>query len=293
MSASEATTVKDVLAVFKLRIGLAIMISAIGGVAVTPLPMPQTWRVALLLLAVFAASASAGAFNQWAEADLDRAMRRTAKRPFAAGRLEPDSAWLAAIVALCAASVALAAWSANAWAAFYTFMGAFTYGVVYTLWLKRRSVWNIVIGGLAGSFAVLAGAAAVDTGFHPEPMVMALVLFLWTPPHFWSLAIAGRDDYAAAKVPMLPVTHGNRVTAWVILGHTVALVALSVLPAFWSMGWIYLAAALSGGGLLVWRSIELVRDPTRQRAIATFLASLLQLVLLVGGAVADRLAGTM
>jgi protoheme IX farnesyltransferase len=172
-------------------------------------------------------------------------------------------------------------------------MGAFTYGVVYTLWLKRRSVWNIVIGGLAGSFAVLAGAAAVDTGFHPEPMVMALVLFLWTPPHFWSLAIAGRDDYAAAKVPMLPVTHGNRVTAWVILGHTVALVALSVLPAFWSMGWIYLAGALSGGGLLVWRSIELVRDPTRQRAIATFLASLLQLVLLVGGAVADRLAGTM
>ncbi|MFO1090635.1 MAG: heme o synthase [Hyphomicrobiales bacterium] len=293
MDTPAVTFAKDMVSVFKLRIGVAITISAIGGIAVTPAELPPAWRLATLCLAVFAASASAGAFNQWAEVDLDRQMRRTAKRPFASGRLSAGMPWLVAILTLLTAAVSLAAWSTNGWAAVHTFMGAFVYGIVYTLWLKRRSVGNIVIGGIAGSFAVLAGAAAVDTRLHAEPMVMALVLFLWTPPHFWALAIAGREDYAAAGVPMLPVVAGNRFTAWVILGHTALLVALSLLPAFWSMGWIYLAGAAIGGGYFLWSSVMLVAEPTRRRAIGTFLASLLQLVLLVFGAVADRLIGAI
>jgi protoheme IX farnesyltransferase len=285
--------VADVLSIFKLRIGVAIMMSTIGGVAITPGTVPHLWKVVLLSFAVFLAAASAGAFNQWAEADLDRYMRRTAGRPFAAGRFHPGGGWLAAILGLLAVSVALAWWSANGWAAFHTFMGAFVYGIVYTVWLKRRSWANIVVGGLAGSFAVLAGAAAVGRVMQPEPLLLAIVLFLWTPPHFWSLAIAAHDDYAKAKVPMLPVVSGDRVTARVILGHTVLLVVLSLLPVLWSSGLVYLAGAAAGGSLFVWTSVRLVRDPGRRRAIQNFLASLLQLVLLLGGAVADRLIGAI
>jgi protoheme IX farnesyltransferase len=187
----------------------------------------------------------------------------------------------------------MAAWSANWWAAFHTFMGAFVYGIVYTLWLKRRSWINIVVGGLAGSFAVLAGAAAVQPGLQAEPLILSLVLFLWTPPHFWSLAIAAHDDYASASVPMLPVVSGDALTAKAILAHTAALVALSLLPALWSMGLIYLAGAVSGGTLFLWTSIRLVQVPSRKRAIQNFLASLLQLVLLLSGTIADRIVGSL
>jgi protoheme IX farnesyltransferase len=292
MTAAAIPVVKDVLSIFKLRISVAIMMSAIGGVAVTPGAMPDLWRVAVLALAVLLASASAGAFNQWAEADLDRMMKRTASRPFATGRFRAGGPWLTTILGLLAFAVMLAAWVANGWAAFHTFMGAFVYGIVYTVWLKRRSWANIVVGGLAGSFAVLAGAAAVNPGWQAEPLILALVLFLWTPPHFWSLAIAAREDYASAGVPMLPLVSGDALTAKVILAHTATLVALSLLPAFWSMGLIYLAAAISGGTLFMWTSIRLMQDPSRKRAIQNFLASLLQLVLLLSGAVADRIIGT-
>ena len=291
MNAAAVPLMKDVLSIFKLRIGVAIMMSAIGGIAITPGVVPNIWRVAVLALAVFLASASAGAFNQWAEADLDRQMKRTANRPFAAGRFKAGLTWLSAILGLLVIAVAMAAWSANGWAAFHTFMGAFVYGIVYTVWLKRRSWTNIVVGGLAGSFAVLAGAAAVNPGLQAEPILLALVLFLWTPPHFWSLAIAAHDDYASASVPMLPVISGDALTAKVILAHTALLVALSLLPALWSMGPIYLAGAAAGGALFIWTSIRLVREPSRKRAIHNFLASLLQLMLLIFGTVADRLIG--
>jgi protoheme IX farnesyltransferase len=284
--------VRDVLSIFKLRIGVAIMMSAVGGVAVTPGIMPDLWRVGILALAVFLASASAGAFNQWAEADLDRQMKRTASRPFAAGRFRADGTWLAAILGLLAIAVIMAAWSANWWAAFHTFMGAFVYGIIYTVWLKRRSWTNIIVGGLAGSFAVLAGAAIVHPGWQAEPVILSLVLFLWTPPHFWSLAIAAHDDYAAAGVPMLPVVTSNALTAKVIFAHTALLVALSLLPAFWSMGHVYLAGAATGGALFLWTSARLVFEPTRKRAIQNFLASLLQLVLLLSGTIADRAIGS-
>lgn len=283
---------RDVLSVFKPRIGAAIMMSAVGGVAITPGVMPDLWRVCVLAFAVFLASASAGAFNQWAEADLDRGMKRTASRPFASRRFRADSHWLTVILSLLALAVIITAWSVNSWAAFHTFMGAFVYGIVYTLWLKRRSWINIVVGGLAGSFAVLAGAAAVHPGWQVEPLILSLVLFLWTPPHFWSLAIAARDDYAAAKIPMLPVVSGNALTAKVIFAHAAAVAALSPLPALWSMGPIYLIGAASGSVLFIWTSMRLVMAPTRKRAIENFLASLVQLVLLLSGTVADRIIGS-
>ena len=292
MTEAAVPLVRDVLSIFKLRIGLAIMMSAVGGAAFTQGPMPAPWRVATLALAVLLAAASAGAFNQWAEADLDRTMKRTASRPFAAGRFRASTPWLLAILALLAFAVATAFWSANGWAAFYTFMGAFIYGVVYTVWLKRRSSSNIVVGGLAGSFAVLAGAAAVNPAIQAEPLILAIVLFLRTPPHFWSLSIACHDDYASANVPMLPVVRGDAFAAKMILAHTLALTGVSILPAFWSAGAFYLVGAAMGGAIFIWTSVRLVEAPTRERAIRNFLASLLQLTLLIGGAVADRLAGS-
>ncbi len=181
----------------------------------------------------------------------------------------------------------LAGWGRSWGAALYTFLGAFTYGVVYTMWLKRRSWTNIVVGGLAGSFAVLAGAAAVNPAIGVEGVALTLVLFLWTPPHFWSLAIASNDDYSRAGVPMLPVVLGQKRCAWVILAHTVVLSLVALIPAFYGMGAIYLIGAASGGVIFTWTSIALVRQPDRSSAMKNFFASLLQLCLLLGGAITE------
>ena len=285
---ARASAVRLFFDLFKLRIGLVIGFTAVAGLAITPGPSPGGWRVLALALAVTMASAAAGAFNQFVERDLDAAMSRTRRRAFVTGRLVAGPAWLAAIVVIGAAGVLLAALVANATAAVYTFLGAFTYGVVYTVWLKRRTWWNIVIGGLAGSFAVLAGASAVAPDAPgPLPLSLAVVLFLWTPPHFWSLAIAFRDDYAAAKVPMLPVVVGIPRAARAVFAGAVLVVAASFVPALFGMGLVYLAAAAGGGGYLIVKAAALERAPDRASALAAFHASLIQLTVLLVAAIAD------
>ena len=288
-----SATIGDAIMVFKPRIAVAIMLSAMGGIAIAQGPWPGFVPAMALSIAVFLAAGSAGAFNQWMECDLDARMQRTANRPFVTGQFTAGAGWLTAIIGLLAVAVLLAGFATNWWAAFYTFLGAFTYGVIYTVWLKRRSWTNIVIGGLAGSFAVLAGAAAVNPAIGMEALILTVVLFLWTPPHFWSLAMVSSADYARAGVPMLPVIAGHRLCAWVILGHTVALSALSLVPVWYGMGAIYFAGALIGGSIFTWTSIALVREPGRERALKNFLASLLQLCLLLGGAIADRAIGAL
>jgi heme o synthase len=286
---SVGVAVRALLGVFKLRIGLAIMLCTLAGIAVTPGPPVEGWQMAALALAVLLSSASAGAFNQYVERDLDARMKRTRLRPFVTGLFHPGPAWLAAIGLILVVSVLVAALATNWIAAVHVFLGAFVYGVVYTVWLKRRSWTNIVVGGLAGSFAVLAGAAAVDPGLAPAPLILALVLLLWTPPHFWSLATALHKDYAAAGVPMLPVVVGDQAAAWVILGHTVALSLLALAPFWLGMGWVYLAGALAGGAYFTWRSVQLVRRPGPATAMRNFAASLAQLGLLLGAAILDPL----
>lgn len=280
-------TLNQVLSVFKLRIGVAITLCAVAGMAITPgAPLPF-WKILVLALAVFLSSASAGAFNQYAERKLDALMPRTRNRPFVTGEFKAGWAWLTCIGSILALAVGGAAWVLNAHVALYVFLGAFVYGIVYTIWLKRRSVWNIVVGGLAGSFAVLAGAAAITPDLAPTSIILAFTLFLWTPPHFWSLAMALHKDYAAAKVPMLPVVVGDEAAARIILAHTVILVLVSLLPMAFGMGFIYLAAALVGGGFFIKRSIELVRDPGPKSAMANFFASFVQLGLLLIAAIID------
>jgi protoheme IX farnesyltransferase len=273
--------------VFKPRIALEIMLAGVAGVAITGGP-GLAWGALLVLAgAIFVAAGAAGALNHLAERDLDARMSRTRSRPFVTGALGGGVRWYLAVAALLVLAVTAAGLATNWLAAAYVFLGAFTYGVVYTMWLKRRTWLNIVIGGLAGSFAVLAGAAAVDPAPGPAAWTFAVVLFLWTPPHFWSLATYYRQDYADAGVPMLPVVHGDRIAARAIFGHTIPLVLLSLLPVVWGAGPIYLACAASGGAYFIWRAYLLSRSQTPSNAIRSFLASLLQLGLLLLGAIVE------
>jgi protoheme IX farnesyltransferase len=276
---------KQVLNLFKLRIGVAIALAAAAGMVVQG---SAGWGAGLALIAaVLLASSAAGAFNQYVERDIDRRMARTRGRPFVTGELRHGPFWLWVIGAMLAGSVLAAALAANPLAALYVFLGAFTYGVVYTVWLKRRTAWNIVIGGAAGSFAVLAGAAAVSPSINATALALAVVLFLWTPPHFWSLAIACRDDYAAAGVPMLPVVVGDAHAARAIFASAALLVGASLAPFFFGLGALYLVAAAAGGAFFLARCGRLVAEPSRARARAAFHASLVQLCAVLFGAMLD------
>lgn len=273
---------------FKLRIGLVIGVTALAGLAVVPGEGPALWPTVLLIFAVVVSSAAAGAFNQYVERHIDARMARTRARPFVTGRLQASPRWLALIVVMSLGSIVVATLATNVLAALYTFLGAFVYGVVYTVWLKRRTWLNIVIGGLAGSFAVLAGAAAVAPDrLDGAPLWLAVVLFLWTPPHFWSLAIAYRKDYEATGVPMLPVVVGDARAAQAILASAALLVCASLVPAWYGLGWLYLVAAIGGGAFFLTKSVALAADPCRRTAMANFHASLMQLSLLLAGAIAD------
>jgi protoheme IX farnesyltransferase len=280
---------KAVLNLFKVRIGVAIALAAAAGLAVERGLKPNAAEGLVLILGVLVASAAAGAFNQYVEHDLDRRMARTRNRPFVTGTLKHGPFWLWVIGIMLFASVAAATLASNAAAGLYVFLGAFTYGVVYTVWLKRRTWWNIVVGGLAGSFAVLAGAAAVSATPGPEALALAVVLFLWTPPHFWSLAIVCRKDYAAAGVPMLPVVVGDARAAQAIYASAWLLVLVSLVPGLFGLGWLYLASAAAGGLFFLLRCKALVQRPGRATARAAFLASLVQLCAVLFGAMADAL----
>lgn len=279
--------IRAVASIFKLRIGSEITLTMVAGVAVTTGGGLAGWQLAALALAVLLSSASAGAFNHYVERDLDARMLRTRSRPFATGELEPGIRWLVLIAMLLVGSVWLAAWATNGLAAAQVFLGAFTYGFVYTLWLKRRTWLNIVFGGFAGSFALLAGALAVDPALQLEGAMLAIALFFWTPPHFWSLALYNKKDYVSTGVPMLPAIASERVTALVILAHTVLLVAFSLVPAFTGLGPVYAVCVALGSGWFLYCSLRLAVRPSRAAALANFRASLVQLSLLLVGAIAD------
>lgn len=281
------------VSILKLRIGSFVALAALVGILTGGGPM-EPLEALVFCLAVLGASGAAGAFNQYLERGTDRLMARTRNRPFATGILKAGPIWPITFTALLAASL-LMAWSVGGTlASVLVLLGAATYGLVYTVWLKRRTVWNVVVGGAAGSFAVLAGAAAAAPPMGPTvgavPVILAAVLFLWTPPHFWSLAAARCDDYRNAGVPMLPAV--SEPTFWgpTIFSHVASLVALSLLPLLLGMGAVYGFFAAAGGAPFLWTSWRLMRAPGRQAAIATFRASLLQFALLALGVVLDEVA---
>ena len=277
----------------KLRVGTFIgMAAVLGYVATAPagLSLPS---LGLLFVVTVMAAGGAGALNHFLDRDLDARMPRTARRPLPSGRIRHAWHVVALGLGMMLLAVSLALWQLNRLVALHVALGAFTYVVVYTIWLKRRSWLNVVIGGLAGSFAVLAGGALARPELCLPPVIFAAVLFFWSPSHFWSLAIVYKTDYAGALIPMLPAVKGEARTARSILVNTLGLLASSLLPfALGMLGWAYLlVGVLGGGGLLLSRNLQLASRPADRRlALANFHASNLFLLLLFLGVVIDVVA---
>jgi len=272
---------KLMVILFKVRISLTITLCAVSGVFIMPNNLLSWFEIFILALSTFLASAGSSAFNQYFERDLDALMPRTSERPFVTGKLSPKTIWPIIFGSIICAGLMLSFFILNPFSAFYNFLGALFYGGIYTIWLKRKSIWNIVIGGLAGSFATLAGSAAVSPLLSPEAIILSVILFLWTPPHFWSLAMAIGDDYKKAKIPMLPNIIKHSITTYIIFFHTIVLVFVSLLPAVYNMGMIYLAGVILGGSYFIWTSLLLTIKKSKDAAMKNFFASFIQLGLLL------------
>ena len=201
------------------------------------------------VLCIAVAAGAAGAINMWYDRDIDAVMRRTAKRPIPGGRIGADEA-LGFGVVLAVASTLLMGLATNWFAAAVLAASILFYVLVYTMWLKRRTPQNIVIGGAAGAFPPMIGWAAVTGGLDWMPLLLFAIVFLWTPPHFWALSLYASADYERAGVPMLPVTHGARVTRRQVMLYTMLLVPVSLLP--WVLGYAGPVYGLSAVGLGIW-----------------------------------------
>jgi len=283
---------RDYFALLKPRVMTLVVFTGLCGLLAAPGHIhPVIGFTAVLCIAV--AAGASGALNMWYEADLDARMKRTATRPIPAGRIDPASAFGFA-VSLAVGAVAVMALAVNIAAAALLTASILFYVFVYTVWLKRRTPQNIVIGGAAGAFPPVIGWAAVTGDVTALPVLLFALIFLWTPPHFWSLALFVRGDYANAGVPMLPVTHGERATRVQILAYTPLLVGVSVLP--WAMrltGALYGLTAAALGAAFMALAVAVYRndatDPAAMRPERRLFAfSVLYLFILFGALVADR-----
>jgi heme o synthase len=277
------------VALTKPRIIELLLVTTVPTMVVAARGLPSGWLVLETLIGGTLAAGGANAINMVADRDIDRLMRRTANRPLVTGELEPGPALAFAIVLEVAAFVELAVF-VNGLSAVLALSATLFYVFVYTLWLKRTSSQNIVIGGAAGAVPVLVGWAAVRGRLDLAPLVLFALIFVWTPPHFWALALKYRDDYAAADVPMLPVVVSFARTARQILVYTVllGLVSLVFAPVA-GMGAVYVTAAVVlGAGFLV-AAVRLAREESPRRAMALFGYSISYLTLLFAAMAVDAL----
>jgi heme o synthase len=296
-SSELGATASDWLALLKPRVMTLVVFTGAIGLVVAPVHMnPILAATAILCIAVGAGAA--GAINMWYDRDIDAVMKRTAMRPVAAGRIEPGSALgFGVVLAIC--SVLLMAVVANAVAAGVLAASIGFYVFIYTMWLKRRTPQNIVIGGAAGAFPAVIGWAAATGNISALPLLLFAIVFFWTPPHFWSLSLYASDDYKRAGVPMLPVVKGARHTRVCVFVYTLVLLTVSLLP-YWAglMGRIYGVSALALGVGFVYYAWGVLQD--RQDASgnslsddaparAAFKYSLLYLFVLFGACAIDRL----
>ncbi|MDA0168585.1 heme o synthase [Solirubrobacter taibaiensis] len=248
---------------------------------------PSIGLVAVAVIGGFLSAGGAGAFNHWYDRDIDEAMARTANRPIPAGRISPRAALVYAFALQIASFVILTA-GANLLSAFLALAGFVWYTVVYTMWLKRRSPQNIVIGGAAGAVPPLVGWAAVTGSVAPAALYLFAIVFYWTPPHFWALSLLMKEEYARVGVPMMPVVHGEKETRRQIVLYTVLLTALTLLPfVFGFFGILYAVVAAGLGAAFITLAIRLQREADRANALRTYLFSLSYLAILFVAMVAD------
>jgi len=281
---------RDYVTLTKPRIMTLLLLTGVCGAAVGAHGRPSAGLLATTLVGLALACGGAAALNHVLDRDIDRLMgERTASRPVASGRLTAPRA-LEFGLALSAASFTLLASTANLLTAVLALVGNLFYVVVYTGYLKRRGPQNIVLGGVAGAVPPLVGYAAATGSVAVPALWLFAIVCLWTPPHFWALALLLKEHYAKARVPMLPVVAGDAATLRSILGYTAVLVAATVVPfATGTFGALYLAAALLLGGLFLLLAWRLRRTPTRRGAAALFHYSLLYLALLFVAAALDAL----
>jgi heme o synthase len=271
---------RDYVALTKPRIMTLLLLTGLCGMVIGAQGWPPTRLVVVTMLGLALACGGASALNHVLDRDVDRRMRRTAGRPVAAERVPPARA-LEFGLALSALSFVLLASVVNPLTAALALVGNLFYVLVYTGWLKRSTPQNIVIGGAAGAVPPLVGWAAATGNLTASALSLFLIVCMWTPPHFWALALLIKRDYAAARIPMLPVVRGDDETTKQILLYSLVLVPVTLLPVIWSSaGLAYLLAALVLGGWFVWLAWKLRRDPTPARARFLFHFSLGYLALL-------------
>jgi protoheme IX farnesyltransferase len=295
-TSADLSEVRDWIALLKPRVMTLVVYSGLIGMLVAPAPIhPVLGLTAILCIAV--AAGAAGAINMWYDRDIDAVMRRTQRRPIPAGRIAPEAA-LGFGLFLSVFSVALMGLATNWVAAGWLAFSIFFYVVIYTMWLKRRTPQNIVIGGAAGAFPPLIGWAAATGDVTLVPIILFAIIFMWTPPHFWALSLWAHGDYARAKVPMLPVTHGARETRRQVMIYTVALFPVALAP--WLVGFaglLYAASAVLLGGIFLVHAWRVLREPQDAEgrslandaaARATFRFSLYYLFALFGALALDK-----
>jgi protoheme IX farnesyltransferase len=277
--------VADYVTLTKPKVQLLLLLTTITTMYVAGDP-----SLGLVALTVIGGSLSAGgaaAVNHYWDRDIDAAMKRTSTRPVPSGRVAPAAALLYGL-ALQLASFVLLAMAVNLLAASLALLGFVWYVLVYTVWLKRRTPQNIVIGGAAGAVPPLVGWAAVTGSLDPAALYLFAIVFYWTPPHFWALSLLMKDEYAAVGVPMMPVVRGEAETRRQVLLYAVLLVALTLLPfLFGFFGIIYAICAAALGGAFIVRAYDLYRQADRSSALRAYLFSLLYLALLFGAMVLD------
>jgi heme o synthase len=272
---------RDYVALTKPRIMTLLLLTGACGMVVGARGLPSAQLFAATMLGLGLACGGASALNHVLDADIDRLMgKRTEKRPVAAGRMEAARA-LEFGLTLSAFSFVLLASAVNVLTAALALAGNLFYVLVYTRWLKRSTPQNIVIGGAAGAVPPLVGWAAATGSLTVPAAFLFLIVFFWTPPHFWALALLIRDNYAAARVPMLPVARGERETLRQIVVYTLVLIAVTLLPVAWgTAGAVYAVVALALGGAFLFLTLRLRREPSRRGAALLFHYSLLYLALL-------------
>ena len=277
----------DYFALMKPRVMSLVVLTALTGFMAAPGHVHPVVGFAAILAISVGAGAS-GALNMWYDADIDAKMARTALRPVPSGKVAAGEA-LAFGLILSALSVLLLGVVANWFSAAFLAFTIFFYAVVYTMWLKRSTPQNIVIGGAAGAFPPMIGYAAAGGGVTLESFVLYAIIFVWTPPHFWSLALYRAEDYAKAGLPMLPVTHGRRYTQLMIVLYTFALIAVTLLPfAIRMSGLLYLAAAVVLGAIFLGYAMRLQRNYSHELARATFKYSIVYLAALFSALLVDH-----
>ncbi|GGG31327.1 protoheme IX farnesyltransferase [Caldovatus sediminis] len=295
---ADLSEVRDWIALLKPRVMSLVVFTGLVGLLLAPQRLHPTLALAAVLCIAVGAGA-AGAINMWYDRDIDARMRRTADRPIPAGRIAPEAA-LGFGVTLAAASVVVMGLATNWLAAGVLALSIAFYVFVYTMWLKRRTPQNIVIGGAAGAFPPVIGWAAATGAVGLEPLVLFAIVFVWTPPHFWALSLFAHQDYARAGVPMLPVVAGARETRRQIMLYCLLLAPLGLAP--WALGFAgpayAVAAALLGAGFLRqgWRVLRDAQDADGRSltgdapARRCFRYSLVYLAVLFAALAADRLA---